>query len=190
MKSPIRRLVGLFALTAFVFVAGCDSEEPPPDSGESELITRVTMTLVPVGTGTTAIASATDEDGDGLNLVIDTLTVNAGKTYTGGIRFEDTTANVDITDEIEDEANDHQIFYTTGGEDGDRFSLSVTDRDGNGLPIGLDYTVNVTGFDEGTATLNVVLSHYDGEDKDGTTRSMETDIEVTFPIRILPFIPD
>lgn len=48
--------------------------------------------------------------------------------------------------------------------------------------MGLDFTVAVAEAGPGTGTLNVVLSHYDDAPKNGTDRSDETDIDVTFPL--------
>ena len=36
----------------------------------------------------------------------------------------------------------------------------------------------------GSGTLNVVLSHYDDGPKDGVTQSTESDVDITFPVRI------
>lgn len=36
-----------------------------------------------------------------------------------------------------------------------------TDQDENGLPVGLSFTLSVTGGSAANGLLNVVLSHYD-----------------------------
>jgi len=171
-----------FLLFAGVFAA-CDSTEPDPEGpGEEELITRVVVTLT--AGGQTVTATADDPDGDGANLQIDSITLAAGTTYTGTVELFDDINGEDITEEVEEEADEHQFFYTVGGGIAGRVSVAVTDQDGNGLPVGLRFTVTVTDGGAASGTLNIVLSHFDEEPKNGTDRSDETDVDVTFPVNI------
>ena len=182
-----RTLVLAFVVAiGLVFASGCDSEDPGDDAGESELITRVTLTLTPSGGGTALTAVASDPDGDGANLTIDNLTLAAGTTYNGTIQLLDGINNEDITAEVEQESDAHQFWYTAEGGIASRVTVAISDTDENSLPVGLEFTVTVSSGAAATGTLNVVLSHYDDVVKNGTTRSDESDIDIDFPVTIAP----
>lgn len=174
----------LFLLLALVAV-GCDSDDPDDDgAGEEELITTVTMTFSPNGGGDDVVAIWRDPDGDGSNVSIDEIDLVAGTTYTGSIELRDDANGEDITEEVEEEDGEHQFWYTAGGAGSDRLAVTITDTDDNGLPVGLSFTVDVSAGDATTATMNVVLSHYDDAPKDGVTQSDESDVDITFVVNI------
>ncbi|MEM8483973.1 MAG: type 1 periplasmic binding fold superfamily protein [Bacteroidota bacterium] len=174
----------LFLMLALVAV-GCDSDDPDDDGpGEEELITTVTLTLSPQGGGTDVIAIWRDPNGDGSNVSIDDIDLVAGTTYTGSIELRDDLNGEDITEEIEEEDDEHQFWYSASGAGAGRLAVTINDTDGNGLPLGLDYTVAVSAGDATTASMNVVLSHYDDAPKDGVTQSDESDIDITFTVNI------
>lgn len=173
----------LFVTILGTALTACDSTEPDNDgAGEEELITSVVLTLQ--GGGETFTAEASDPDGDGTNFQIETLTIPSGRSYTGSIEVRDDVNDENITEEIEEEADEHQFFFEPGGADASRITVTVTDTDDNDLPVGLAFSVIVSGDEPGDATLRVILSHFDDEPKDGVTRSDETDIDVTFPVEI------
>ncbi|MEM1128803.1 MAG: type 1 periplasmic binding fold superfamily protein [Bacteroidota bacterium] len=185
MYQPISKyLTGALCLVLFaVVLAGCDSNEPDDDGpGETELITRVVLTLT--GGGETISATANDPDGDGTNFQIDDIILTAGTTYTGSFEIADDINGEDITAEIEEENAEHQFFFTVGGAASSRVTVTINDQDENNLPVGLDFTVAVSDGDASSGTLRVILSHYDDEPKNGTDRSDETDFDITFPIAI------
>ena len=166
-----------------LLLAACDGVEPTDQgAGDGELITRVTLTLK--ANGETVTASAVDPDGDGAGFQIDELVLNAANSYTGSIEVADEVNDQDITAEIDRESDDHQFFYTPGGGVADRLTVVVTDQDINGLPVGLEFQAITTAGGAATGTLNVVLSHFAQGPKDGTNRSDDTDIDVTFPVII------
>lgn len=178
----------LFLLTLALLASCTDNPGGNDDEGpgEEELITRVTLTLTAEDDSQTS-ASWSDEDGPGGNEpVIGTLQLQAGVTYSGTIQLLDTTDEPagDITAEVEEEAEEHQLFYSAEGGIAGRVTVTVTDTDSNGLPVGLTYRVEVIGDAAATGTLNVVLSHYDEVPKDGTTRSDETDVDIDIPVVI------
>lgn len=160
----------------------CDSTEPDEGPGEEELITKITVNLS--AGGNTVTASATDPDGDGTGFQIDTITLAAGTTYTGSIELADEINGEDITEEVGEEAAEHQFFYTVGGQASNRVTVTITDKDENGLPVGLEFTLAVSDGGATSGTLRVILSHYDDAPKNGTDQSDETDVDVTFPITV------
>ncbi len=193
MQTTLKH-VHKWMLTAMllVVVAGCDSTAPEDDdgAGEQELITRVTLTLTPVGGGDAAIAVAEDTDGDGLLDEIETLNLQAGTTYNGTVEVFDTFNDMNITEEIEEEYDVHQFFYTAEGGIADRVSVEITDTEedyggSRNLPVGLDFDVGVTEGPAASGVLNIRLGHF-GEDpsnKNGTAPG-ETDLSVDFPVEI------
>ncbi len=172
-------------ILATLFIGACDSEAPDPGgAGEEELITTVTLTLTPESGDDVVTATFNDPDGDGLNPSIGTLNLKANTVYSGIIALLDDANGEDITAEVEEEADDHQLWYTPGGTAADRITVTITDQDSNNLPVGLTFTLAVSDGPEASASLNVVLSHYDAAPKDGVTRSSESDIDIIFPIAI------
>ena len=175
----------LFLFLAALVVVGCDSSEPDEDgAGELELITTVTVTLTPEGGGQSVTAIANDPEGDGVGFSIAELNLVANTTYTGTITFMDDINGEDITEEIEEEDDAHQIWFTPGGDAANRLAVTINDMDENGLPVGLNFTVDVSTGAAATGTLNIVMSHYDEQPKDGVTRSDETDVDLDFPVNI------
>ena len=181
MKQPISAFL-LLLLFSFSLTA-CDSAEPRDDhAGEEELITRIVVTLT---SGTdTVVATANDPDGDGSGFQIDPISLSSGTTYSGTIELWDDLNQENITDEIEAENDEHQFFYTVGGGASSRVSVTTTDQDANDLPVGLTFDVVVSDGGPVNGSLNVVLSHFDEQPKNGTDRSDETDVNLTFNLSV------
>lgn len=176
------RCAGLSAAGLVLALAACGDSTVTP-GGETELISRVTLTLQRTG-GAAQTVFIDDADGNGVgapSAQSGTLVLERGVTYTGTIRFENRLENPieNITNEVVAEANEHRIFYSsTGG-----LTVTPTDTDGAGRPLG----VAISATSAGTATtgsfpLRVVLCHYDGVAKPATATSCsaETDIDVSF----------
>lgn len=183
----------LLLLLPVLLLWSCKEDNPTnPDNGnEQELITTVTLSLTENGTSNVVSATFKDLDGDGgAAPTIGTLTLNAGSTYTGKVELLDESKNPaeDITEEVKEEAEAHQFFYTPQGALNGRLTVTVTDKDSNNLPVGLEFTVAVSagGAVTGSATnsLNVVLSHFDNTPKNGADRSDESDIDINIPVTI------
>jgi hypothetical protein len=164
------------ALTALALVlSSCRGDSVTDPAGEAEVISRVTLTLTPAS-GTANAPSAQ----------VGTLSVAAGATYTGAIRFENRLVSPieNITDEVRAEGNEHRVFYTVSGTG---LTINTTDLDVGGRPLGLAFTaVAPTGTASGARTVRVVLCHYDNVAKPATATSCsaETDIDVTFTVNV------
>ncbi|MCS6807896.1 MAG: hypothetical protein RML40_04265 [Bacteroidota bacterium] len=164
---------------------GCRPINSPTDIAEEVLPNEVTITLTsPQGNVTAVWRSTTDVKGTPTR--IDTLVLAAGRTYTGTIKAVNTTKNppIDLTAEYKKEADKHQFFYTVSGEAQGRVTITITDRDKNNLPVGLEFTVMTTSGGQARGALNVVLGHYDSVRKTGTNRAPESDMDITFPLVI------
>ena len=185
-------VVGLTAMVLMLAACGDDPNENGGGPGESEVITEVSLTLTPQGGGTPQTATITDPDGNG-PLAPEpqegTLVLAPGASYTGSVTFTDATKSPpeDITEEVEEEAEAHRVFYTVDDAHAATVVVSDLDTDDNGAPLGLTFTLSaaeetVSGAE---GTINVVLSHYDEEPKgSGNVPSDETDVDVTFDFQI------
>ena len=189
MQSIVRLSRAPLALTALTLaLVSCKGDSITDPAGESEVITRVTLTLTPT-TGAAISAFIEDADGNGPNppsAQVGTLNLPAGSTFTGAVRFENRTVTPveDITAEVLAEANEHRVFYTVTGAG---ITVNSTDLDGAGRPLGLRFTAAaVAGTQPGARTLRVLLCHYDKQVKPAVAASctVDTDIDVSFALSV------
>lgn len=177
----------LIALTA-ISLAACSSDDDgdtPEIINEEEIITTVTFTLQ---SGTeTVVFTSRDTDGDGPNeptvSVVGSLDVSTE--YTGNIVFLNETVSPaeNITEEVVEEADEHQVFYTpSSGVDA---TIAYDNFDSNNNPLGTLVTLT-TGVSTGTGSLTITLRHEPTKPNDGTLSNAggETDVQVTFPVII------
>jgi len=171
------------------FFQSCNDDDSGPVN-EEELITTVRLNLMPAGGGTAVTMTYTDLDGDGptapIVIVSDNLTANT--TYNGSITLlnESVSPAENISEEVAEEALDHQFFYNATNGIG-TFSY-VAPFDSNGNPVGLNFTFTTTTPTAGVIT--VVLRHEPNKDAAGVSTGEianaggETDIQVTFPVTV------
>lgn len=171
-------------LAVFGFsIASCNNDDNNPDPvNEEEVITTMNITLT-AASGNVTLQSR-DIDGDGPGVPVITVgNLIANTMYTGSIELlnETETPAEDITVEVAEEDDEHQFFYTTGGA---VTEVTYDDQDGNGNPVGLEFTV--TTGDVGSGTLQVTLRHEPKKPNDGTLSDAggETDITETFTLVI------
>ncbi len=189
MKTTIQHIAFIALLVISVFT-GCkkDKDEvviPPPPANESEVMTTFKLTFTD-SAGAVPIANAQfrDPDGDGGNTAIqfDTIKLFANKTYIVNTLILDETQNpVDtISKEIQEEANDHLFFYTPATINA---TITILDQDTHipSLPLGLQTKWKTMTASDGT--VHIVLRHQPGI-KDGTYAPGETDIDLTFQVKI------
>ncbi|MEJ7596398.1 MAG: hypothetical protein WKG01_00695 [Kofleriaceae bacterium] len=189
--------------TCVLGLAACDDGELI--SNPDEVITTVTLTFTPMGGGTPVTASFDDPDGDGGNApTIDSIALPAGA-FTLAVELLNAleTPAENITEEVADESDQHQIFLTGTAVDGPATSNpgaplmhGYTDSDVNGFPIGLASSVAARS---GTGDLTLTLKHLpplDGSPlktadlaagvKANGISSIpgDTDVSVTFPVSV------
>lgn len=162
-----------------------DDDVLPTPINDEEVITTVNVTLTPMGGGTVVTLQKQDLDGDGPD--VPTYNVSgdliAGTTYNGSIELLNETENPaeDITEEVEDESNDHQFFYTLGGNLD--ITTTYTSFDGNGNPLGTEFTLET--ISASTGTLTFTLRHEPSKPNTGLSDAGgETDVEALFNITI------
>jgi len=184
---------------------GCGDPDDGQQQNESEVITSVSIVFSPSGGGDDITAEFDDPDGDGGEPpTIDEIELLPGE-YAASVslsnRLEDPPE--DITEEILDEAAEHQIFFTGSAVDGPASDVpgaplvhSYADADENGFPIGIDSTIIA---DSGSGDLVITLRHMPpisgSSTKDADTAlavksggfeaiSGSTDAQVTFEVTV------
>lgn len=180
MKQSLALLLSVLLVT----MLSCEKEPVVPN--EEELITSLIFTLTPDGGGDAVVLSFEDLDGDGGdNPDISVENLAANTTYTGSLLLESTVDGVteNISEEVAEEDLEHQFFFATTVAG---LTVSYSDTDPEGNPIGLDTEV-VTG-EAGSGTVTVTLRHEPNKsasgvaDGDITNAGGETDIEVEFAV--------
>lgn len=181
----------LFLLIAVTILVSCKKDNPdppiatPPPVNEEEVITSAVLSFTNQANQEVVVWSVSDPDGDGGNAPIFSVSpLNANSVYSLEIEFFNETVNPieDITEEIEEEGDEHQIFYQVNSA----FNISIVydDSDINGQPIGLKCIV--TTGEAGNGDLIVTLIHEPQKDASGVSTGDislaggETDFEITF----------
>ena len=172
------------ALLAFTLIA-CEKADPIIPN-EEELITTLIYTLSPDGGGAPVELKFQDLDGDGGNApVVKGGTLAANTTYSGSIELINEIESENITEELEQEEDEHQLFFNVSGLNA---TITYGDADSRGNPVGLS-TILTTGA-ASSGQITVTLRHEPAKDASGvangdiTNAGGETDIEVTFDVVI------
>lgn len=199
-KNNIKQLslVAIVSVFTMLLISSCKKDDPKQAvaTNPQEVLTTVIINGYnhddPNNTQYHFSYKWEDLDGDGgLSPVIDTLALDTGIEYHCHVLILDKTKTpVDtVSYAIEDEKNMHQFFYTPSSNLAGKFETEILDFDNNSpaLPVGLEFHLN-TMSDAAysiplTGSLNMVLSHYDGVPKT-TARSAESDIDITFPVKL------
>jgi hypothetical protein len=163
-------------------MASCSNDDDNPEAvDEEEVITTMNITLV--GSGGTITLQSQDLDGDGPDAPVIDISGNltANTTYNGSIELlnETETPAEDITEDVAEEDEEHQFFFSTTGEITD---ADYNDEDGNGNPVGLNFTL--TTGNAGNGTLQITLRHEPKKPNDGSLADAggETDITQSFSL--------
>ena len=178
-----------------------DDDDPMPGGGDEdeEFIDEVILTFTPQEAGNDVVTARwfdADGDGSGSGEVTQGIELAEGVTYDLSMTLNNTVAGENITEEIEEEGDEHQFFFEftndifsdpsgNGNVDNASDPLNYTDQDANGLPIGLSTTWTAGGHTDASGEFTVVLKHQPGQ-KSATSDANTggTDINITFPIDI------
>lgn len=172
-------------LMLLVTVASCSKDDDPlPEAvNEEEVITTMEVTLT---SGASVITLKTqDLDGDGPNAPVVTVSGNlaAGTTYDGVMKFlnELESPAENITEEVEEEDLDHQVFFTVGS--GLDVTTEYSNNDSAGNPLGTQFKLIAGSASSGNLTFTLV--HEPTKPNTGlASAGGETDIDATFSITI------
>lgn len=194
-----RFFLGSFLLATLLLVSCGDDPEP---ANEEELITTLKVKLVPQGGGTTVTLEFKDIDGEGGNDPVFTYSPNTGEENPAALLLADQvySATIEllnesenpveiITEEIEEEADEHLFCFDKTGLTGLTITYADTEADymagGSSKVVGLATTWTTTAT-TGEGTVTIKLFHQTDGSKTGTcpTSSTDTDIEVTFNVAI------
>ena len=189
--------------TAILLFTSCANDDVPPEENEEEAITNITLTFRPSGGAPPVVATWEDADGEGAgDPVLTPITLAANTTYTltiDLINALDPNDPESITEEVEEEADEHMFFFEwtdelfsdpTGdgnlgaGNRADPVNYEDDDDDSNDpndevFPLGLE-TTWTTG-DATTGTFRVVLKHQP-DIKSATSDSTdgESDVDISW----------
>ena len=174
----------MYALLAIAMIGCSDDDATPEPVNEEEVITTVILTLTPES-GDQVVLTTQDLDGDGPDEPVTTVSgsFSENTVYTGAARFlnETETPAEEITDEVLEEADEHQVFYTT--TEGLNITTTYLDFDSNGNPLGVSITLE-TG-EASSGSLTVTLRHEPVKPNDGLdSAGGETDIATSFDVSI------
>ena len=185
----MNKTLKLFAL-AGLGLAVSQCTPTPEEENESELITTVRLVLTDSqDASNTATVEWQDLDGvGGDDPTVGDLTLMAGTTYNATIEFLDESGDAveDITEEVEEEGDEHQVFYVPAA--GLNLTFTYGDMDSADNPIGIETTMT-TGA-ASTGALTVTLRHEPDKaaagvsDGDITNAGGETDVTVDFDVTI------
>ncbi|MEO0571129.1 MAG: GTP cyclohydrolase [Bacteroidota bacterium] len=189
-------------LSATLFIVSCSDDDEmsaPPEEEELEVITDVTLVFTD-SNGTAVRASANDPDGEGVQglVVADPISLSRDMQYT--LTFEIfnnlETPGEDIGEEIQEEDDEHQFFFSfttdafdspmgNGNVDTASDPVNYDDRDENGNAVGLEttWTTPVTPLAGGNFT--VLLKHQPGvKTSTSTSEDGDTDFNLSFVLNI------
>jgi len=174
-----------FTLMLFASIAltnlfiSCDKDEDPELIEEQELITTVVLNITSDGAANQTVRWNMDTN------QTPTISLQANQQYQVSVSFldeSDPADTEDITEEVKEEADEHQVFYEFSG-----VSISYTSGQGdvsdsanNPLYVNSIWTASSAG----TGTARVYLIH-EPTTKTSTSRGGfggETDVEVDFTV--------
>ncbi|MBX7079799.1 MAG: hypothetical protein K1X88_11465 [Nannocystaceae bacterium] len=163
------------AITITALLGGCAEPFDADPDAETEIITTVRLTFTPEGGGAAITAAFTDPDGDGgMPGNAEPIALLASGAFTLAVEFANALEQpeADITAEVREEAQDHQVFLlgtavrgpATGTDAAapllhayDDVESDYGENTGDDLPVGLVNRITVQAA--GTGTLTVLLRH-------------------------------
>ena len=176
--------ISFYALLSIAMIGCSDDDTAPEVINDEELITTVILTLTQES-GDQVVLTTVDLDGDGPDEPVTTVVGNFAENtqYTGAVQFLNETEDPaeDITEEVIEEADEHQVFYTVS--EGLNITTTYQDFDSNDNPLGVNITLE-TG-EASSGSLTVTLRHEPVKPNDGLdSAGGETDIATSFDVTI------
>lgn len=173
----------IFILGLVLAFSSCKKKEIE-NPNEEELITTIEVNAIEEGTSIEKKFIFKDIDGPGglAAQQFDTIKLKANKVYDVKLKFsnESVSPAADITEEVETEGDDHQIYFEPNG-----IELNVTqlNKDSKGYSLGT--TSKWASGNVGKGTIRVTLKHKPGfKTSNDSVTVGETDVEIQFQIII------
>jgi hypothetical protein len=202
--NPFKNLQLLAILFSVITMIGCSNEDDiaPEEENEVEVFTDVTLIFTNTADNSDVVrASAQDPDGTGIQelQILDAITLAADTEYT--LTYEilnalDPTDVEDIGNEILEEDNEHQFFFSftenvfanptgNGNIDAAADPINYNDADENGNPVGLSSTWTTSSTASSGASFTVRLQHQpDVKTATSGSNDGDTDFALTFALNI------
>ncbi|EAR12965.1 GTP cyclohydrolase I [Polaribacter irgensii 23-P] len=202
--NPFKNLQLLAILFSVITIIGCSNDDDiaPEEENEIEVITDVTLIFTNTADVNDVIrASAQDPDGTGIQelQILGAITLAADTEYT--LTYEilnklDPADSEDIGDEILEEDNEHQFFFSftvnvfanpigNGNIDAAADPINYNDEDENGNPVGLSSTWTTSSTASSGALFTVRLQHQpDVKTATSGSNDGDTDFALTFDLNI------
>lgn len=162
--------IALTFLSSILILSACKKDDPVHEH-EIENINQVAITFTSYEDSNTYTWSLNE---------VDTIRLKNDTYYdiSPSFAYNDNSHHEDLTDEIRNEAENHQIIYTSTPSE--LMAIENLDVDANGLPFGLQAELKT--LKSGTGKLRLVLKHFNGSKTNVNAGS--TDVDVQFPIVI------
>jgi hypothetical protein len=183
----------LVCLSVFILIFSCrpkDVQNPQNPQSDNEKVTHVYLYLEDTSVTPHAIKTFVWSQMDSTedpSISYDTLEM--GKNYLGSVMMLDQTKTPfdTLSHEFEEEALklEHQFFYDCSPTSLLTFTYSNSDKDANGVPVGI--TPNVFANALGTGSMHVVLKHQPGvkpNSGNGNSTLGSTDLDIVFPVKV------
>ena len=182
-------LLAYVALAALTFTACKKETNNGPNPNQEEVITTLRVALTDSATSAVTTFRFYDLDGDGgAQATVDTIRLRPNTRYFASLTLLDESTNPagDVTEEIREEENDHQFFFTTTNP---TFSVTydTADYDSNNppKPVGLQ-TKWLSGNAQRTS-VRIILKHQPAIKSTitnplGDVTRGDTDVDLTFPV--------
>jgi hypothetical protein len=202
--NPFKNLQLLAILFSVITIIGCSNEDDiaPEEENEVEVFTDVTLIFTNTADNSDVVrASAQDPDGTGIQelQILDAILLAADTEYT--LTYEilnalDPTDVENIGDEILEEDNEHQFFFSftenvfanptgNGNIDTAADPINYNDADENGNPVGLSSAWTTSSTASSGASFTVRLQHQpDVKTATSGSNDGDTDFALTFDLSI------
>ncbi|MEO1712749.1 MAG: hypothetical protein AAFU60_05380 [Bacteroidota bacterium] len=188
MKSFTSSFIIILCSFFFLLVACNRDKDLFIHTDPEEPISSLVYTLTPDQGGPAVVLSWIDRDGAfGDDPVITGGTLIANQNYSGSLELSLGTGDFpdDLTEEILEEANEHQFFFSSSLND---VQITYRDQDSNGNPIGIQNALSTKAAGNGTIT--ITLLHLPDKFAEGVSDGHimnaggDIDLEIVLPITI------